>query len=83
MRTIYSRSPFLIVVNETTQVEAKIELFIWRKGQTEPVTPTITLSKSIPSPTQKGCVWDITPYINGKILFFIYNHIKFICPAGK
>lgn len=68
MRTIYCRSPFLITVNETTQVEGKIELFIWKKGETEPTgTASYTLTKSIPSTTQKACIWDVSPYIKGKI----------------
>jgi len=70
MRTIYSRSPFLIVVNEATQVEGKIELFIWKKNETEPTgTASYTLTKSIPSTTQKACVWDVSPYIKERITF--------------
>jgi hypothetical protein len=71
MRTIYCRSPFLLNVNETTQVAGKLELFIWRKDQTEPTIPTITLSKNIPSTTQKVCVWDISPYIKANINFSV------------
>lgn len=68
MTTIYARSPFLISVNQTNQVSAKIELFIWGTYDTEPVTPTITLSKNIPSPTQIACIWDVSPYIRENIV---------------
>lgn len=67
MTTIYCRSPFLVPIDEASQVSGKLELFIWKKGETEPVTPTITLTKNIASPTQKELYWDISPYIQDKI----------------
>jgi len=68
MTTIYARSPYLISVNQTSQVSAKVELFIWDYTGTEPITPTITLSKNIPSTTQITCIWDVSPYIREKIV---------------
>ena len=67
MITIYSRSPYLVSVNQTNQVSARVELFIWPFTGSEPATPTITLTKNIPSPSQIACIWDVSPYIREKI----------------
>lgn len=63
MNIIKVRSPFIITVAETGQDGSKIELFIWNKGTTEPITPTYTLSKSIPSSTQIDNIYNISNYI--------------------
>jgi len=68
MQTIYARSPFLVRIGQTSQVSTKLELFIWNNYDTEPITPTITLSKNIPSLTQIDCEYDISPYIREKIV---------------
>jgi hypothetical protein len=67
MITIYARSPYLVSINQASQVATKVELFIWDYTSTEPVTPTITLSKNIPSLTQIACTYDVAPYIREKI----------------
>ena len=53
MKVVEIRSPFIIQVNEPTQLGSKIEVFIWRNGDTEPTTPTYTLSKPIPTTNQR------------------------------
>lgn len=62
MKTIFVRSPYFIEVDETPQVESKLELFIWNKGTTEPTVPTYTLSKKAASTTQTANVYNISNY---------------------
>lgn len=62
MKTIFVRSPYFIEVDEAAQVGSKVELFIWNKGTTEPTVPTYTLSKKIPSATQRKNVYNISNY---------------------
>jgi hypothetical protein len=62
MKTIFVRSPYFIEVDEAAQVGSKVELFIWNKGTTEPTLPTYTISKKIPSTTQRKNVYNISSY---------------------
>jgi len=63
MEVINSRSPFFITINEANQTATKIELFIWHKGETEPVDPTYILTKNAPSDTQRSNTYNIAQYI--------------------
>lgn len=69
MRVISVRSPYTLIVNQTGQSGARLELFIWNKGTTEPTIPTYNLSKKIPSPTQIACNFNISPYCREFITF--------------
>lgn len=63
MKVIFVRSPYFIEVNEASQVESKIELFIWHKYETEPATATYTLSKKAASATQTKNIYNISNYV--------------------
>ena len=63
MTLIYTRSPYFISVNETGQTGARVKLYIWNKGTTEPTTPTYIISKNIPSPTQTELNFNISNYV--------------------
>lgn len=63
MTLIYTRSPYFISVNEAGQTGARIKLYIWNKGTTEPTTPTYIISKNIPSPTQTELNFNISNYV--------------------
>jgi len=67
MKVIASRSPYIIEINETNQIGSKLEIFIWHKGETEPTSPTYTLSKSITSIANRSNVYNISQYINENI----------------
>lgn len=69
MKVISVRSPYTLIVNETGQSGARLELFIWNKGTTEPTIPTYNLSKKIPSLTQIACNFNISPYCREFINF--------------
>jgi hypothetical protein len=62
MKKIFVRSPYFIEIDESGQTGAKIEVFIWNKGTTEPTTPTYTLTKDIASPTQTKIAWNVSNY---------------------
>ena len=60
MKVVKVRSPFMVQVNESTQIGSKIELFIWRNGDTEPTVPTYTLSKPIPTTNQRLTSYNVS-----------------------
>lgn len=60
---INARSPYFILVNESGQVGSKIEIFLWNKPASIPATPTYTLSKRNPSPTQTENSYNVSSFI--------------------
>jgi hypothetical protein len=63
MKVVKVRSPFIIEINEATQLGSKIEIFIWNNGDTEPVTPTYTLSKPIPTTAQRHTSYNVANFV--------------------
>lgn len=63
MSVILARSPYFIVVDENLQTSAKVELYIWNKGDSEPVAPTRTLEKPIASSFNRSLEFNISPYL--------------------
>ena len=59
MKSIFVRSPYSIVVDFATQVETKLELYLWNKPNSLPGTPTYTFSMLIPSVTQRTAYYNI------------------------
>jgi hypothetical protein len=62
MKKIFIRSPYFIEVDEAGQTGAKIEIFLWNKGTTEPIIPNYTLSKNIASASQTLIAWNVANY---------------------
>jgi hypothetical protein len=62
MKKIFIRSPYFITVDEVAQTSAKIEIFLWNKGTTEPTDPAYTLSKDSPSATQTEVFWNVSNF---------------------
>jgi hypothetical protein len=60
MKKIFIRSPYIIEVDEAGQTSAKIEVYLWNKGTTEPTEPNHIFSKPIPSPTQTKLSWNVS-----------------------
>ncbi|QDP57221.1 MAG: hypothetical protein Unbinned221contig1000_9 [Prokaryotic dsDNA virus sp.] len=80
MSRIFTRSPFIIDINESGQTGSKVELTIWSEGDTEPTTPTYTLTKNVPSSTDPLTTYNVSPFIREYInlsntngLFNTYN----------
>lgn len=63
MEVIFIRSSYFIEIDEASQIGSKVEIFIWRKGDTEPATPNYTLSKKAPSTTQLKNIYNISNYV--------------------
>jgi len=72
---IYSRSPYFIEVNETSQLGSKIELRIWNNPNSRPDEPTYLFIKSIASTSNRKNVYNISPYIK--------EYIEAIKPADN
>jgi hypothetical protein len=64
---IFARSPFIIDVNEVGQSGSKIELFIYRNGNTPSLFPEYTLQKLIPSSNNVQNLYNISPYLMEQI----------------
>jgi hypothetical protein len=62
MKKIFIRSPYFIEIDEVDQTSAKIEIFLWNKGMSEPTTPNYTLSKNVPSINQNKLSWNVANY---------------------
>ena len=63
MANIFCRSPFIIQIDEANQIETKVELFIWNGTGSAPASPTYTISKLVPSTTNRETTYNISPYI--------------------
>ena len=62
MKKIFISSPYFIEIDEEAQTTAKIEIFLWNKGASEPTTPNYTLSKNVPSINQNKLSWNVANY---------------------
>ena len=69
---VRARSPYIIFINEAGQTSGKLELRIWKKGETKPTLPTYSFTKSIPSATQTLLRFNISPYLKD----FISNELN-------
>lgn len=69
---VRTRSPYIIFINEVGQTSGKLELRIWKKGETKPTLPTYSFTKSIPSATQTLLRFNISPYLKD----FISNKLN-------
>jgi hypothetical protein len=63
MANIFARSPYIIEINETGQVETKIELRLWNGTGSAPTAPQYILSKLIPATNAPATYYDLSPYI--------------------
>jgi len=63
MATINARSPYIVTINETGQIETKLEIYLWNGTGSMPASPAYTLSKKIPSSNNPATYYDVAPYI--------------------
>lgn len=70
---IRARSPYIITINEASQVSTRIELFI--SATTFSGTPQYNLSKAIPASNAPATYYDIAPYIREYFDHTIYSNI--------
>ena len=70
---IRARSPYIISINEASQVSTRIELFI--SATTFSGTPQYNLSKAIPASNAPTTYYDIAPYIREYFDHTVYTNI--------
>lgn len=75
MANIFVRSPYIVTINETGQVETKIELRLWNgtSSTSIPTAPQYVLSKLIPASNAPATYYDLAPYIRE---FINHNSIQ-------
>lgn len=66
---IFVRSPYIITIDEPSQIEAQIDIWVWNNLSSPPVTPTYRLSKKIPSSTNLQLDFNISHYAREGITF--------------
>ena len=69
MSRIFTRSPYIVEINETGQVSTRVELYIWNDDITEPTSPQYVLSKEIPASNLPSTTYNISSYIREYISF--------------
>jgi len=78
MKVVKVRSPFVIEVTEAGQIGSKIELFIWRQGEVPPITPTYTLSKPSPDPTNISNFYNVSNFVKEYIDNIAPNYPNYV-----
>jgi hypothetical protein len=78
MNIVNIRSPFKIVINESGQLFTQVKLYIWNKGDTEPTTPTYTLSKNIPDLVNRECVYNISNFLQEYVQPIVPTKVVYI-----
>lgn len=63
MNVICTRSPYFIVINQTSQTSSKVELYIYNKGNSIPTFPTYTMAEPIASITQTETTYNISNFL--------------------
>jgi hypothetical protein len=82
MDSIFARSPYFIEINETGQIETKLQLYIWNGTGPAPASPTKVLSKKIPSTSNPSTYYDVSPYILEYINHNVLQSVSGIDPAN-
>ena len=64
MKLFNCRSPFIVTVyRDPAQIATKIELYVWKVGDTMPTTPTKVIEKTKYSDTQYINYYNISPFV--------------------
>ena len=63
MTNIFARSPYIIEIDEASQIGTKIELYISSGADALPTSPTYTLSKLIPSSNNTANYYNVSSYL--------------------
>ena len=72
MSRIFSRSPYIVEIDETGQTSSRVELTIWN-GSTEPSDPQYILSKNVPASNITQNIYNVSPYIRE---YFNFNQFS-------
>ena len=64
MSNILSKSPYIVSVGGASVVGGKVEIFLYKQGDSIPTVPQYTLSKLSPSSNVNTVYFDVAPYVN-------------------
>lgn len=78
---IRARSPYIITINEASQVSTRIELFIAFGSLGATPTLSYSLSKAIPSSNEPATYYDISPYIREYFNHTAYSNVTSLTAA--
>ena len=67
MSRIFAKSPYIISINESGQIGAKVEIYLKQSGGSYGASPDYTLSKLIASSNAPTCYFDVSEYISNYI----------------
>ena len=73
---IYSRSPFMVAQSGSVGDDIEVRLYLWNDPDSEPVSPTYTMSKPIPSSVVTECEFDISPFCDEYINHLTYTEVS-------
>jgi hypothetical protein len=76
MIRIFTRSPYIVSINDVSQTGSKLELYIYDGSSTPPSTPTYTLSKLIPGTGVTENLYNISPYLR-EYMTHRYNGLNY------
>jgi hypothetical protein len=62
MRKINIRTPYFIIISDAALTVAKIEIRLWKAGQSEPTPATYIIEKPIPSATQTSVSFNVSNF---------------------
>jgi hypothetical protein len=62
------RSPYIIEIDEPTQIATRIQIYVSYGDDPQPALPQHVLRKNIPSPTQTATQFNISPYLTDYFL---------------
>jgi len=73
MSQIFAKSPYIISINEASQIGAKVEIYLKQSGGSFGASPDYTLSKLISSSNSPTCYFDVSEYISNYISHSSYT----------
>lgn len=73
MINIFTRSPFIIEIDELAQVSTTVKLYISQGNAAAPASPSYTLTKLIPSSNVTATYYDVSNYIRE---FMSFNKVN-------
>lgn len=79
---IFTRSPYVVTQSGSAGDDIEVKLYIWNSPSTEPVNPTYTLSKPIPSSIVTQAEFDISPFCEEYISHLTYTEVTALSNAG-
>jgi hypothetical protein len=73
LQQLFARSPRSVLVTGVASDLVRCDLYIWNSPASIPATPTLTLSKPIPSTLATTVFFNVSPYVrNVHYTYIVY-----------